>query len=83
VAFCSGGDLDGGSSSGARWRSRKRCCHGGSRRRVAVVVRICSGVSRWLGFRVPIWFCAREEEDGKDAAAGEEEIEGFAFLCPN
>jgi len=95
VAFCSNRDLDGGSSSGARWRSRKRCCHGGSRRRfadlvpyfcVAVVVRVRNGVSRWLAFRVPIWFCAREEEDGEDgedAAAREEEVEGFAFLCPN
>jgi len=78
VAFCKGRDLDGGSSSGARWRSRERCCHGGSRRRVAdlvpcfrviVVVRVRSGVSRWLGFRVPIWFCAREQEDGEEAAA--------------
>ncbi|QCE10238.1 hypothetical protein DEO72_LG10g1466 [Vigna unguiculata] len=34
----SGGDLDGGSSSGARWRSRERCCHGGSRHRVADLV---------------------------------------------
>ncbi|QCE14613.1 hypothetical protein DEO72_LG11g1616 [Vigna unguiculata] len=92
VAFCSGGDLDGGSSSEAQWRSRERCCHGGSRRcvadlvpcfRVAVVVRVRSRVSPWLGFRVPIWFCAREEEDGEDAAAREEEVEGFAFLCPN
>jgi len=38
VAFCSGGDLDGGSSSGVWWRSRERCCHGGSRRRVADLV---------------------------------------------
>ena len=95
VAFCSDKDLDSDSSSGARWRSRKRCCHGGSRHRVvdlvpcfrvAVVVRVRSGVSRWLGFRVPIWFCAREEEDGEDgedAAAREEEVVGFAFFCPN
>ena len=38
VDFCSGGDLDGGSSSGSRWQSRERCCHGGSRRRVADLV---------------------------------------------
>ncbi|QCD86759.1 hypothetical protein DEO72_LG3g1285 [Vigna unguiculata] len=38
VAFCNGRDFDGGSSSGARWRSRERCCHGGSRRRVADLV---------------------------------------------
>jgi len=38
VAFYSGGDLNGGSSSGAPWRSCERCCHGGSHRRVADLV---------------------------------------------
>jgi len=38
VAFCSGGDLDDGSSSGAQWQPRERCCHGGSRCRVADLV---------------------------------------------
>jgi len=38
VAFCSGGDLDDGSSSGARWRSRERFYHGGSRRCVPDLV---------------------------------------------
>jgi len=76
VAFCSGGDLDGGSSSGARWQSRERCNHGGSRYRSGALFLRRSGGrrrsgsrrqlhrSQWLGFRVPIWFYAREEEDG-------------------
>jgi len=68
VAFCNDEDLDGGSSSGARWRSRERCCHGGSRRRVAdlvpcfrvaVVASVVAGVhhrSEWVRHRWVVMF---------------------------